>query len=354
MGGLGGACSANDIDEKRLSTSASVPGEGESEPQFACIANLAASIFDVPIALITLVEGDRLSVKARGGSYSDEIPGATDFCHHTVQSGEPFRMPDTAVDERFSSHPLVTGPLSLRFYAGVPLATAKGHRLGSICIIDTRPRHDIDQKKMEMLNELASMAVCEMHRRKDFLVQSNVVNFANATILSLVTVDETGRIEFVNRAMTDLFGYDREEMVGQLIDIIIPDRMQGAHRAGLARVAAGGDTALSGKAIEVTARKKDGSEFPIDIALSVWRAEQGITTGAIIRDISQARERDARLMRLAHHDLLTGLCNRYRFEAQLAELFEKTMTAAVLLIDLDGFKEVNDSAGHAAGDALLQ
>lgn len=194
----------------------------------------------------------------------------------------------------------------------------------------------------------------EIDRQMEFSVQSNVMNFAEATTLSLVTVDETGKIEFVNRAMTDLFGFDREEMVGQPIEIIVPERMRGAHRAGLARVVAGGGTALSGKTIEVTARRKDGSEFPIDIALSVWRGEQGIAVGAIIRDISQARERDARLMRLAHHDLLTGLCNRFRFEAQLSELFEKTTLAAVLLIDLDGFKEVNDSAGHAAGDALLQ
>jgi diguanylate cyclase (GGDEF)-like protein/PAS domain S-box-containing protein len=354
MGGLGTACSPNDIEEKRLSAPASVSAESGREPQFARIATLAASMFEVPVALITLFEDGRLSIKARAGISCDEIPGLTAFCPYSAQSREPSCVPNMAADERFSSHPLVVGPPYVRFCASAPLTAADDHSLGSICIIDTRPRHDIDRTKMQMLAELANLLVSEIRQQKDFLVQSNVLNFADATKLSLVTVDETGRIEFVNRAMTDLFGYDREEMVGQPIDIIIPEPMRGAHRAGLARVVAGGETALSEKTIEVLALKKDGSEFPIDIALSVWRAEQGVTIGAIIRDISQARERDARLMRLAHHDPLTGLCNRFRFEGQLSELFEKAAAVAVLLIDLDGFKEVNDNFGHAAGDALLQ
>ncbi|UVC12553.1 EAL domain-containing protein (plasmid) [Rhizobium sp. TH2] len=179
-------------------------------------------------------------------------------------------------------------------------------------------------------------------------------NFARATHLSLISISGEGRIEFVNASALKLFGYSDNEMLGQPITIIIPERMRGAHTSGLARVAAGEKPNLGGKTVEVSAIRKDGTEFPIEITLSIWHDKDRIFAGAIIKDISERRDRDSRLLRLASQDTLTGLHNRHRFTDLLKAEFAAGRPATVILMDLDGLKDVNDTHGHGVGDSLLQ
>ncbi|XUY30131.1 putative bifunctional diguanylate cyclase/phosphodiesterase (plasmid) [Agrobacterium sp. rho-8.1] len=185
-------------------------------------------------------------------------------------------------------------------------------------------------------------------------VAFTIAQFAKATNLSLLSIDSKGDIEFANPSACKLFGYEQSEMIGQPITIIIPTRMRGAHMAGLQRVAGGEAPQLKGRPVEVSALRKDGTEFPIEITLSVWSGKKGFCAGAVITDITGRRERDGKLLRLASQDTLTGLSNRYRFSTLLSECLEAGSTASVILLDLDGFKEVNDTHGHAVGDCLLQ
>ena len=180
------------------------------------------------------------------------------------------------------------------------------------------------------------------------------LQFAEATNLSLISISSGGDIEYANPSACTLFGYTKEEMIGRPITIIIPERMRGAHVAGLARVAGGEKPNLGGKTVEVYAVKSDGTEFPIEITLSIWQGDSGLCAGAVIKDITERRERENRLMRLASQDTLTGLHNRHEFMSLVEERLAKDKTAAVILIDLDGFKEVNDTHGHGVGDSLLQ
>jgi diguanylate cyclase (GGDEF)-like protein/PAS domain S-box-containing protein len=191
----------------------------------------------------------------------------------------------------------------------------------------------------------------------DLTVMNNakiVVNFAQATDLALISIDAEGAIRFVNPSASRLFGYEPEEMIGCPITIIIPERMRGAHTSGFVRVAGGQKPNLGGKTVEVSAIKKNGAEFPIEITLSVWRDADGFGAGAIIKDISERRERDAKLLRMANQDTLTGLPNRHKFNEVLKDQLEAGRPTTVVLIDLDGFKDVNDTHGHAVGDSLLQ
>ncbi|MHC2365158.1 putative bifunctional diguanylate cyclase/phosphodiesterase [Rhizobium leguminosarum] len=193
-----------------------------------------------------------------------------------------------------------------------------------------------------------------MDASEELEVEDITRQFAEATNLSLISVDSHGDIEFVNRSACLLFGYTKGEMLGRPITIIVPERMRSAHMAGLARAASGETPNLGGKSVEVPAVKKDGSEFPIEITLSVWKGRSGFCAGAIIKDISERRERDNRLMRLASQDTLTGLHNRHQFLDEVGGRLSSGESVTVILIDLDGFKEVNDTHGHATGDALLQ
>lgn len=183
---------------------------------------------------------------------------------------------------------------------------------------------------------------------------ATALHFAEATNLSLISISSGGDVEYANPSACALFGYSKEEMIGQPITIIIPERMRGAHMAGLARVAGGEKPNLGGKTVEVYAVKSDGTEFPIEITLSTWQGDSGLCAGAVIKDISERRERESRLMRLASQDTLTGLHNRHQFMTLVEERLAEDKMASVILIDLDGFKEVNDTHGHGVGDSLLQ
>lgn len=348
-------CDAADDDQLRLDELASFQIVGTSpESRFDRIVSLAAEIFRVPMSYISLVDRDRQWLKSKIGIETTQIERSISFCTHTIQSSEPLVVLDTAEDPRFASSPLVTGTPFIRFYAGAQLVTARGYRLGLLCIADVKPRKRFSDAECKVLEELAGLAVEQLEQRRSELSRVAMMGFADAVGLTMISANVNGVIEFVNKAAVKMFGYEREEMIGKPIDLIIPRRLRGAHSAGLARVAAGGESKLAGKTVEVAACKRDGSEFPIELSLSVWRNERGIGMGTIIRDISERKERDARLLRLATHDTLTGLCNRHYFNDLLADVFERQAKVAVLLLDLDGFKDVNDSLGHAVGDALLQ
>ncbi|KQS93958.1 MULTISPECIES: EAL domain-containing protein [unclassified Rhizobium] len=208
-------------------------------------------------------------------------------------------------------------------------------------------RADIDQRAAMTIDGAA-------HSTQSANDTTIAVSFARATNLALISIDGTGSIRFVNPSAAKLFGYERAEMIGCPVTIIIPERMRGAHTGGFNRVAGGQKPSLGGKTVEVSAIKKDGTEFPIEITLSVWRDENGMGAGAIIKDISERRERDSKLLRMANQDTLTGLPNRHRFIDLIRDELQAERPLTVVMLDLDGFKDVNDTHGHSAGDCVLQ
>lgn len=179
-------------------------------------------------------------------------------------------------------------------------------------------------------------------------------NFANATSLALVSVDATGVIRFVNQAAAALFGYDVEDMIGEPVEIIIPERFRQAHGSGFARAIGGGTLATGGKSVEVHGCRRDGSEFPIELTLCAWQEQGEVGAGAVIKDITERREHETRLLRMACRDVLTGLRNRNGFVEALVQALSRQDSLAVVMLDLDGFREINDMHGNKVGDALLQ
>lgn len=110
------------------------------EREFDDFARLAALICDVPIALINLIDADRQWSKARIGLDSAVTPREHAFCSYTILGDEPLEVKDATQDERFAQNPLVTSDPFIRFYHGAPLLDAEGFALGSLCVIDRKPR----------------------------------------------------------------------------------------------------------------------------------------------------------------------------------------------------------------------
>lgn len=130
----------------------------QPEKRFDRLAALAADIFYVPIALVSLVDDDRQWFKAKCGITADSTSRDDAFCAHAILEDEIFVVEDTEQDERFAQNPLVVGPPYIRFYAGAVVRGPGEHPLGTLCIIDTLPRQfgDINQRRLKLMAELVS------------------------------------------------------------------------------------------------------------------------------------------------------------------------------------------------------
>lgn len=155
-----------------------------------------------------------------------------------------------------------------------------------------------------------------------------------------------------NTAAEQLFGYSALEAVGQPLSIIIPARHRAAHAAGLARAVQAGHARLAGQSVEILGLHANGSERPVELSLSMWFEAGQPMFGALLRDITDRDAAQRRLLHLAHCDMLTSLPNRNALHERLADNIDKA-PCTLLLLDLDGFKDVNDSLGHSVGDELL-
>jgi diguanylate cyclase (GGDEF)-like protein len=127
------------------------------EPAFDHITRLAQQIYDVPMALISLIDSDRQWFKSRVGVDVTETPRDAAFCAYTIQGDAGFIVTNAATDLRFQDNPLVTGSPHIRAYGGVPLHAPNGERIGALCVADTREREftDADMKPLRALAELA-------------------------------------------------------------------------------------------------------------------------------------------------------------------------------------------------------
>ncbi|MDP9898909.1 GAF domain-containing protein [Variovorax ginsengisoli] len=135
------------------------------EQAYDDITRMAATVCGTPMALITLVDDRRQWFKSRIGVQQTETPREVSFCAHAMaQPDQPLVIEDTAKDERFVANPLVTGEPHIRFYAGAPLVTAAGQALGTVCVLDSRPRA-ISDHQLEQLQFMAQQVVVMLEAR---------------------------------------------------------------------------------------------------------------------------------------------------------------------------------------------
>ncbi|MDP4075103.1 GAF domain-containing protein [Acidovorax sp. A1169] len=127
------------------------------EERYDRLARFAAEQLNVPIALLTLVDGQRQWFKSRIGLEVAETTRDISFCGHAIMKSELFVIEDASVDPRFFDNPLVTGEPNIRFYAGAPLQDTRGHNIGTLCVIDTKPRK-LDQVELAILDALRKLA----------------------------------------------------------------------------------------------------------------------------------------------------------------------------------------------------
>jgi signal transduction histidine kinase len=145
------------------------------ERRFDDLVELAAQVCGTPMAVLNLVDADRQWGKAMVGFADTEEPRSVSFCARTIEQDAGLMVvPDTREDPRFADNPLVTGDPNLRFYAGASVVDREGYRLGSVCVVDTRPR-TLDDGQLRALEALARAAMAQMELRLTLEVEREEV-----------------------------------------------------------------------------------------------------------------------------------------------------------------------------------
>lgn len=259
------------------------------EERFAAITGAAARLFDVPIALVSLVAADHHWVESCVGLERSEFHAGLSFCSH-VPDHATFVVSDTRRDRRFSGNTLVTGKTAVVFCAAWPLHGPTGRRLGTLCLLDRRPR-SLSAADWDTLRDLARLAESELagaeletalagqreSRARAEAVMSAVPN-------AIVTFGEDGLLQSANPATGRIFGYAPGELLGRPVAGLLA----GDGAAQIAALSGGSDRGSSPHG-EVVGARRDGSTFPLEIAITTSTCDSQSLHIAIAQDITMRK-----------------------------------------------------------------
>jgi diguanylate cyclase (GGDEF)-like protein/PAS domain S-box-containing protein len=196
---------------------------------------------------------------------------------------------------------------------------------------------------------------------RESIIQENEKHFRSVVETAndaFVSINSNGEIVLWNQSAINIFGYSSDEAIGKPVTIIMPKEFHDDHNMGISRILAGGKPKIIDTMVEVTALNKNGSKFPIELSLSRWETEKGAFFTAVIRDITERKKIEDKIKALSLTDELTGLYNRRGFfnlsEQQLKLAKRGSKKVYMLYLDLDNFKEINDTFGHSEGDTVLK
>lgn len=331
---------------------------------FSRITLLASTMLGCPMALLSVVEDERQWFLGRTGTDLVETPIGDSFCAVCVQSEAPLLIADARADPRLCANSLVIGPPFIRSYLGVPIRAEDGVLLGALCAISPEPGAFREEQiaPLAMLAELAEQSLA-LHARTRALSLANAAMRQSSQIFRqaerAVNVGSwrvdiaTRRLEWSDQVYV-ITGLEPGQSVSipNAVNLYQPDDRAMVNKAL-------SDTIEHGKPFmfETTIRRRDGEQRRIRVEGERIDVDgRPDSVAGIILDCTEEHLRNVALQRAAERDRLTGLFNRAIFDRRLAAAMQRVeeQPVTVALLDLDGFKDVNDTLGHLVGDRVLE
>lgn len=271
-----------------------------AESSFDDLTELASRICDTPIALVSLIDGDRQWFKSRVGLDAPQTPRDQAFCAHAIlEPGQVFQVRDASEDPRFADNPLVTGAPNIRFYAGMPLVTADNHALGTLCVIDRKSREltPLQHSALQVLSRHV-VKLLELRRalaqrdRQEFLKRQMALAVEQSQA-SIMIIDKNYNIEYVNPKFTELTGYAADEVLGRNPRMLKSGRVPPREYAQMLRTIRSGAIWHG----EFRNRKKNGDITWERSSIAPITGAQGTISHYVVvnEDVTEKQEARARL-----------------------------------------------------------
>ena len=293
-----------------------------AEAIFDRITQLVARLFDVPIALVSLLDEERQWFKSRVGLAVAHTARDVAFCDHAIRGDGVLVVRDAREDARFSANPLVTGDSAVRFYAGAPLVAADGSKLGTVCVLDRKPR-TLDATQQRLLVEMSELVMMHFEMRLAAMhaeaAKNELAAVIDASPVAIVTCALDGAITGWNAAATRTFGWTASETLGLQPHNALPE--MAAEAAALRDAVVGRGEALTN---HVTRRlRADGT--PIDVSISgrpILDTEGKPTGGAfVVEDVTERKR--ARALERYRYEILESAAS----DAPLPEILDRLVAA---------------------------